>query len=291
MIQIGYKSCEYDCCVYVKSLDDGSFIFLLLYVDDMLIAAKKLDDVVGLKALLSQEFDMKDLGAAKKILGMEIHMDKSSKKLWLSQQGYIEKVLDRFGMSSAKPVSTLLANDFKLSSNQCPKTDKEVTNMAEVPYASVVGCLMYAMVCSHPNLAHVVSQVSKYMSKSGRQHWEAVKWIFRYLRGTVGHGIVFGNQQGDPLVVGYVDSDYVGDLDNRRSTTGYVFTISGGPVCWKSTIQSIVALSTTEVEYIAIVEDAKEGLWLTGLVNELGVQQGGVQLHCDSQSAIYLAKN
>ena len=245
MIQIGYKSCEYDCCVYVKSLDDGSFIFLLLYVDDMLIAAKKLDDVVGLKALLSQEFDMKDLGAAKKILGMEIHMDKSSKKLWLSQQGYIEKVLDRFGMSSAKPVSTLLANDFKLSSNQCPKTDKEVTNMAEVPYASVVGCLMYAMVCSHPNLAHVVSQVSKYMSKSGRQHWEAVKWIFRYLRGTVGHGIVFGNQQGDPLVVGYVDSDYVGDLNNRRSTTGYVFTISGGPVCWKSTIQSIIALSTT----------------------------------------------
>jgi len=87
MIQIGYKSCEYDCCVYVKSLDDGSFIFLLLYVDDMLIVAKNLDDVVGLKALLSQEFDMKDLGAAKKILGMEIHRDRSSKKLWLSQQG------------------------------------------------------------------------------------------------------------------------------------------------------------------------------------------------------------
>jgi len=107
----------------------------------------------------------------------------------------------------------------------------------------------------------------------------------------VGHGIVFGNQQGDPLVVGYVDSDYAGDLDNRRSTTGYVFIINGGPVCWKSTIQSIVALSTTEAEYMAIVEVAKEALWLTGLVNELGVQQGRVQLHCDSQSVIYLAKN
>jgi len=90
---------------------------------------------------------------------------------------------------------------------------------------------MYAMVCTHPDLAHVVSQVSKYMSKLGRQHWEAVKWIFRYLRGTVGHGIVFGNQQGDPLIIGYVDSDYAGDLDNRRSTTGYVFTINGGLVC------------------------------------------------------------
>ena len=163
--------------------------------------------------------------------------------------------------------------------------------MAEVPYTSVVGCLMHAMVCTRPDLAHVVSQVSKYMSKPGRQHWKAVKWIFRYLRGIVGHGIVFGNQQGDHLVVEYVDSDYAGDLNNRRSTTGYVFTISGGLVCWKSTIQSIVALSTTEAEYMTIVEAAKEALWLTGLVNELGVQQGEVQLHCDSQSATYLAKN
>ncbi|KAL4292152.1 hypothetical protein GQ457_14G024210 [Hibiscus cannabinus] len=180
MIQIGYKRCEYDCCVYVKSLDDGSFIFLLLYVDDMLIAAKNMHDVVGLKDLLSQEFDMKDLGAAKKILGMEIHRDRSSRKLWLSQQSYVEKVLDRFGMSNAKPVSTPLANHFKLSSELCPKTDKEC------------------------------------------------------------------------------------DLDDRRSTTGYVFTLGGGPICWKSTVQPIVALSTTEAEYMA---------------------------HCDSQSAIHLAKN
>ena len=88
-----------------------------------------------------------------------------------------------------------------------------------------------------------------------------------------------------------MDLDYTGDLDNKRSTTGYVFTISRGSVCWKSTIQSIVALSTTEAEYMTIVEAAKEALWLTGLVNELGVQQGGVQLHYDSQSVIYLAKN
>ncbi|KAL4384756.1 hypothetical protein GQ457_15G014670 [Hibiscus cannabinus] len=237
------------------------------------------------------EFDMKDLGAAKKILGMEIHRDRSSRKLWLSQQSYVEKVLDRFGMSNAKPVSTPLANHFKLSSELCPKTDKECEKMAKVPYASVVGCLMYAMVCTRPDLAHVVGHVCKYMSKPGRRHWEAVKWIFRYLKGTVGHGIVFGSQQHDPLVVGYVDSDYAGDLDDRRSTTGYVFTLGGGPICWKSTVQPIVALSTTEAEYMAVAEAAKEALWLIGLVKELGLEQGGVQLHCDSQSAIHLAKN
>ncbi|KAE8721509.1 hypothetical protein F3Y22_tig00015910pilonHSYRG00102 [Hibiscus syriacus] len=262
MIKIGYNRCEYDCCVYVKSLDDGSFIFLLLYVDDMLIAAKNMDDVIGLKTLLSQEFDMKDLENARKVCDEQ-----------------------------RKPVSTPLANHFKLSSEQCPKTDKEAEDMAKVPYSNDVGCLMYAMVCTRPDLAHAVSQVCKYMSKPGKQHWEAVKWIFRYLKGTVGHGIVFGSQRDNPLVVGYVDSDYAGDLDNRRSTTGYVFTLGGGPICWKSTVQSIVALSTTEAEYMAAAEAAKEALWLTGLVKELGVQQGGVQLLCDNQSAIHLAKN
>ncbi|KAL0286680.1 UNVERIFIED_CONTAM: Retrovirus-related Pol polyprotein from transposon TNT 1-94 [Sesamum angustifolium] len=232
MLQIGYKRCEYDCCVYVKSLDDGSSIFLLLYVDDMLIAAKNIHDVLAFKVLLSQEFDMKDLGAATKILGMEIHRDRGSRKLWLSQRGYVEKVLDRFGMSKAKSVSTPLANHFKLSSNQYPKTDHEIEDMTKVPYASVVGCLMYAMVCTRPDLAHAVSQVYKYMSKP---------------------------------VVGYVDSDYAGDLDDRRSTTGYVFTLGGGPIYWKSTVQSIVALFTTEVEYMAVTETDKEVLWLNRL--------------------------
>ncbi|KAE8721159.1 hypothetical protein F3Y22_tig00016637pilonHSYRG00027 [Hibiscus syriacus] len=255
MIKIGYKRCEYDFCVYVKSLDDDSFIFLLLYVDDMLIAAKNMDDVIGLKTLLSQEFDMKDLGAAKKTLGMKICRDRDSRKLWLSQR------------------------------------DKEAENMVKVPYSNVVGCLMYAMVCTRPDLAHAVSQVCKYMSKPNKQHWEEVKWIFRYLKGTMGHRIVFGSQRDNPLVVGYVDSDYASDLDNRRSMTGYVFTLGGGPICWKSTVQSIVALSTTETEYMAVAEAAKEALWLTGLVKELGVQQGGVQLLCDNQSTIHLAKN
>ncbi|KAE8712607.1 hypothetical protein F3Y22_tig00110239pilonHSYRG00035 [Hibiscus syriacus] len=163
-------------------------------------------------------------------------------------------------------MSTLLANHFKLSSEQCPKTYKETEDMEKVPYSNVVGCLMYAMVCTRPDLAHVVSQVCKYMSKPGKQHWEAVNWIF-----TVRHGIVFGSQRDNPLVVGYVDLDYAGALDNRIFTTEYVFTLGGGPICWKSTILSIVALSTTEVEYMAAVDAAKEALWLTGLVKELGV--------------------
>ncbi len=102
---------------------------------------------------------------------------------------------------------------------------------------------------------------------------------------------MFSRQQEEPSVVGFVDADYAGDLDNRRSTTGYVFTLAGGPICWRSVVQSLVALSTTEAEYMAVTEAAKEALWDAGLVKELGLQQGGVEVHCDSQSAIHLAKN
>ena len=124
MIRIWYKRCDY--CVYVKSLDDCSSIFLLLYVDDMLIAAKSMSEFIKLKILLSREFDMKDLGAAKKILGMEIRRERVIGRLWLSQSGYVRKVLERFNMENAKLVSTPLANHFRLSTSQCPKTDDDV---------------------------------------------------------------------------------------------------------------------------------------------------------------------
>ena len=151
-------------------LDDGSYIFLLLYVDDMLIAAKSICEVDRLKALLCKEFDMKDLGTAKKILGMEIHRDRDSRKLWISHKNYIRKFLEKFNMQDANPVSTPLANHFKLSGSQCPKNEKEIEDMSKVPYASAVRCLMYAMVCTRPNLAHAVSTVSKYMANLGREH-------------------------------------------------------------------------------------------------------------------------
>ncbi|KAL6314158.1 hypothetical protein AAG906_011900 [Vitis piasezkii] len=246
MIKIGYKRCEYNCCVYVKNLDeDSSFIFLLLYGDDMLIVAKSMVKVNKLKSLLSKEFDMKDLGTTKKILGIEIHRNRASRRLWLSQYSYVKKVLERFNMDDAKPVSTPLANHFRLSTNQCPKTDDEVKNMSKVSYASVVGCLVYAMVCTRPDLAHAVSVVSKFLSNSGRMHWDVVKWIFGYLRGTTNYGIMFSKQQSDPSIKGYVNVDYAGNLDDRRSTIGYVFTLDGVQLYYDS--QSAIYLTKNQV--------------------------------------------
>ncbi|XP_073117613.1 uncharacterized protein [Elaeis guineensis] len=143
-----------------------------------------------------QEFEMKDLDPARKILGMEIFRDRAWRVLHLSQRGYIQKVLERFGMKGAKPVELPLADHFRLSKTMAPQTEVEAQEMETIPYASGVGSLMYAMVCYRPNIAHAVSQVSRFMAQPGRKHWRALKWIFRYLAGSVGVGICYEQRGG-----------------------------------------------------------------------------------------------
>ena len=146
--------------------------------------------------------------------------DKETRKLWLSPKNYIRKVLEKFSMLDAKPVRTPLANHFRLSGIQCPKNEEEIENMSKVSYASAVGCLMYAIVCAKSDLSHVVSTVSRYMTNLGREHWNVVKWIFRYLKGTAEHEILFSRQLKTNSVVGYMNADYAGEVDDKRSTTG-----------------------------------------------------------------------
>jgi hypothetical protein len=196
----------------------------------------------------------------------------------------------RFGMSTAKPIDTPSAANAHLSVAFAPKTAEEKEYMSRVPYASAVGSLMYAMVCTRPDLAHAVSVVSRFMGEPGKEHWQAVKRIFRYLRSTSDVGLIYGDDT-QCLVTGYSDSDYAGDVDSRRSMTGYVFTLGGSVVSWKATLQPTVTLSTTEAEYMALTEAAKEGIWLKGLVSDFGLPQAQATIYCDSLSAICLAKD
>ena len=289
MLNQGYTRTEADPCVYVQRYPDGKFIILLLYVDDMLIIGPDVDMISRLKSNLAKTFDMKDLGSARRILGMEIIRDRKSCKLCLSQEKYIERVLQRFNMKNAKPVSTPLAAHFKMKKNSCPSTREEREGMSKVPYSSAVGSLMYAMVCTRPDIAHAVGVVSRFLSNPGKIHWEAVKWIFRYLRGTSKLCLTFGEEK--PALMGYTDADMAGDLDERKSTSGYLFTFSGGAISWQSRLQKCVSLSTTEAEYVAATEAGKEMLWLKRFFQELGVQKEEYVVYCDSQSAIDLSKN
>ena len=163
---------------------------------------------------------MKDLGAASKMLGTEILIDRGARTISLSQKGYIEKILSRFNMKDSTPVSAPHAAHFKLSSRLCPSTKAGKAFMSKFPHTSSVGSLMYAMICTRPDLSHAVSVVSRYMTNPGKEHWKAVQWIFKYLRGTTDKWLHCGGSNTD--VVGFVDFDYAGDLDKRRSLTGYV---------------------------------------------------------------------
>lgn len=211
--------------------------------------------------------------------------------LILSQKSYLEKVLQRFSIDNAKPVSVPLAAHFRFSASQCPSTNEQKKDMELVPYASAIGSLMYTMVCSRPNLAQAVSVLSRFMSNPGRDHWSGVKWLLRYVKGSLEVGLKFTAGSNKVGITGFVDSDFAGDLDKRRSSTGYLFMLCGGPISWKSHLRSIVALSSTEAEYIAATEAMKETIWLRGLLNEPEVLEGEVVLYCDNQGAIQLCKN
>eukprot|EP00253_Pinus_taeda_P023882 PITA_23882 len=183
----------------------------------MLLASKIIIKINRLNAQMARTFDMKDLGAARQILGMEIFRN--------------------------------MSND----------------------------------------ISHAVGVVSRYMANPVKEHWSIVKWVLWYLTGTSDYCITYN--RSSEFVCGYVDSNFAGDLDKRRSTSGYVFTLAGGAISWMSKLQNIVALSTTEAEYIAASHACKEVIWLKGLFGEFGRLQDNIKLFCDSQSAIHLAKN
>ncbi|KAM2033899.1 hypothetical protein ACFX1T_015715 [Malus domestica] len=170
-------------------------------------------------------------------------------------------------MKAAKSVSSPLANHIKLSKESCQKTYEEKEKMAVVPYSSAVGV------------------VSRFFSNPGKNHWEVVKWILRYLKWTSKMCLCFGNSK--PILEGFTDVDLGGD----KSTSGYLFTFAGGAVSWQSKLQKCVALSTTEAEYIAATEACKELLWLKRFLQELGLKQSDYGIYCDSQSALDLSKN
>ena len=220
---------------------------------------------------------------------MQILRGRKAKKLWLSQEKYIERVLERFNMKHPKPVSTPLGSHFKLRKRTCSSSKKEKEDITSTIYSLAVRSLMYAMVCTQPDIAHAVGVVSRFMVNPGKDHWEAVKWVFRYLRGSSKLFLTFGDFK--PVLEGYVDANWAGDLNGRKSTSRYLFTFAGRAVSWQSRLQKYVALSTTKTEYIAANEVGKKMLWLKRFLQELGLKQDGYGVNYDSQNAIDLSKN
>ena len=170
MMSHGYNGTISNHCLFIRKFSDDDFIIPLLYVDDMLIIGHDSSKIDRLKRELSKSFAMKDLGSIKQILCMKISCDRNNRKLWLSQESYIEKILERFNMRKAKAVCSPLASHLKLSSKQYPTSEKDMKEMKKVPYASIVGSLMYAMVCTRPDIAHTIRVVSRFLTNPGKEH-------------------------------------------------------------------------------------------------------------------------
>uniref|UniRef100_A0A2N9IQ42 Integrase catalytic domain-containing protein n=1 Tax=Fagus sylvatica TaxID=28930 RepID=A0A2N9IQ42_FAGSY len=201
------KMIEEDHCVYLKR-SKRSILILSLYVDDILLAGNDMDSIVTTKKWLSSTFEMKDMGEANFVLGVKITRDRSKKLLSLSQGTYIKKILERFHMHNSKPIDTPMEKGCTLSLDQCPKNDEEKNQMSKVPYASAIGSLMYAMLCTRPNICFAVGMVSRYQSNPGPAHWRAVKRILRYLRGTIDHALCYHGR--DLKLTGYSDANSLG---------------------------------------------------------------------------------
>ncbi|KAK0601219.1 hypothetical protein LWI29_022258 [Acer saccharum] len=260
-------------------------VFLILYVDDILLIGNDVGILTSVKEWLAKQFDMKDLGEASFILGIQVIRDGKNRTIALSQASYIDKILSRFSMQDSKNGMLPFRHGIKLSKEQVPKNEHEEQFMSRVPYASAVGSLMYAMLCTRSDICFAVGIVSRFQSKPGPDHWTAVKHIFKYLKRTRDNMLVYSG--GDLISVGYTDSD------SRKSTSGAVFTIGGGAVIWRSIKQSCIADSTMEAEYVAACEAAKEAVWLRQFLIDLEVVPSAnkqITIYCDNSGAVANSK-
>lgn len=263
--------------VYSK-FENNKGVIICLYVDDMLIFGTDIEVIELTKKFLSSSFDMKDMGEADVILGIRIK--RCNGGLVLTQSHYIEKVLRKFNHFDSKPVSTPFDPNLKLYPN-----NGRAVNQLE--YSRVIGCLMYAMSSTRPDIAFAVGKLSRYTSNPGQLHWNAISRILKYLKGTINCGIWYS---GYPTVLeGYTDASWIAYHEDHKSTTGWIFSLGGGAISWGSKKQTCISDSTMAAEFIALASCSKEAEWLRNLLIEIPIwpkPMPPISIHCDSQATL-----
>jgi hypothetical protein len=287
---MGFKPADADPCVYTRGEGDDECI-VCLYVDDMLIASRDKTVIASVKAGIAEKFQIKDLGRARFILGIEIDYDMERRTLSISQQAYSEAIIKKFGQENAKPSLTPLEPGVQLTKADEPQTDEDKATMKSKPFRSLIGSLMYLACGTRPDIAVAVAKLSRFLQNPGQAHWDAAIKVVRYLLKTKDVGITYDGMLGTQLVA-YSDADWAGNRDDRRSVSGLVLMMCGAPVVWRSTFQKTVALSSTEAEYMALSDCVKECVWLRRLLKGMGSEQvDPTVIYEDNQGAMALAKN
>jgi hypothetical protein len=292
LVELGFARIRSDSSVFIWEKDSVKVI-VPVFMDDITLASKSKEKIAEIKGLLAQRFKLRDLGPTSFLLGIQIDRERSARTLHLSQRQYMLDLLDRFGFADCSPVFTPLDPGSRLNMSQCPQTPEDNEFMRDKPYVSAVGVLMYLAIATHPDIAHAVGVLCRFMSKPGPAHWKAVKHLFCYLCGSVDYRLTYApDPSSSQLFTTYSNADHGGNPDNGRSTSAYVVKMGTGAVSWMSRLQSIVALLTTEAEFISAVSAGQEMVWMRSFLGELGYAFDAPSLLLvDNQSAIQVALN
>lgn len=289
LLALGFTSSQADASLFWRREADGQLTLLLCYVDDCLIAGtgSHPDQVI---TQLASRFDLTDLGDPSVFVGVQIQRDIKAGTISISQERMAHELVEKYGLGECKPKATPLSVAVKLS-----KEDGDLLDAAAArEYRELVGSLLYLTCCTRPDLAQAVGALTRYTAAPTSAHWTAAKGVLRYLASTAPLGITFGRSSSSPsdVLIGYADANYGGDIDTRRSTTGYAFILFGGVVSWSSRLQHTVAVSTAEAEYMAAAGAVKEALWLKTLLRDIGLQvPAPLIIYGDNQAAIKLLKH
>ena len=285
MVQFGFRVSQFDPCVFIHTSKE---LFVAVHVDDLTIFGAVEADVSEFKQDLQSVFEMTDEDECSFYLGM--HVKNTGNTVELHQSSYLRKIIERFELNDLPPVYTPCDPNVKLIASD--KAKYQANDQFQNKYLSMFGSLNYLPTISRPDLSYAVSLLGRFNSNPNQVHLDALTRVYRYLISTPNLGIEYRRNRND-RIQGYVDTDHAGCLDTRRSTTGWIFILAGGPVSWSAKRQSTVADSTCEAEYVACSESVKEAIWLKGFINDLGVMKPivSVPIHIDNTSAMKLAKN
>ena len=243
------------------------------------------DDMTRIQGELQSLFDTRSLGEPKHLLGIEINRNYKDRTISLRQTSYIDAMLKRFGLENCNPVLTPMDPHVVIKNRTSPPANISL-------YQQLLGSLLYAAMCTRPDIAYAIHALSQYSVDPGEEHWTAAKRVLRYLKGTRDLALTYGGPEDwDDVLESYSDADWASN-DDRKSISGFTFLLGGGAVSWSAKKQPIIALSSTESEYIAATHSSRHLIWLRSLLAELGHDQPSPSLlYMDNQSAMALAQD
>jgi hypothetical protein len=287
---LNYVTSRADPCVRIKE-EDGNYTITNTYTDDTFGASNDEKEEKRRKDEIGKVWEIKDVGETEYFLGMRVQQDLDAGTVRLTQRPYWEHVIHRFDLEHITPRNTPLPTGITLDSNMSPKTDTERRQMDGKPYRAVLGSVMWGQLATRPDLSFTVSLLARFQSNPGIDHWNALMHVIGYIKNTMDYGLTY-YRDSDLSPVAYVDADYGGCKDTRRSTSGYVFIMAGGAVTWSSKRQTTVALSTVEAEYVAMSRCAQQMTWMQSWLREANIKYElpGV-IKGDNRGAIALTKN